>query len=239
MVEQVTIAAAHRDKTGTNVARRLRRAGRMPAVLYGAGVGSRPVDVEVHDVDRALRTSAGKNVLIRLRLDGEEHLTIPRGIQRHPVRGDLLHVDFVVLDPSQRVRVEVPVQLEGVDDVEFPGVVSQIEHAIPIAVPPMEIPESFTLRVGDMTVGDVLRVADIDLPQEAELDIEPDRTVVTVTAPTTLEVEEEEAVPEALADIMEGEVPEEELEERLEAAQTEMEEGEQPPAGFEEGEQAS
>ncbi len=120
------------------------------------------------------------------------------------MRGDLLHVDFFALERERLVRVEVPIHLEGVEDVSSPGVVSQVLHQVPIRVRPLDIPPSFTLDVSEMIIGDSLRVADIPLPAGAELDIEPDRTVASCTAPSLVEVVGEERPEEAAAQPPEG-----------------------------------
>lgn len=241
MAEQVKIVAEPRDDAGKGFARRLRASGRVPGVVYGTGVASTPVHVDVLDLYHALHTTAGANVLIRLQIDGDEHLTIPREIQRHPVRGDLIHADFVALDRDSLIRVEVPVHLEGAEEVEAPGVVQHVLHTVPIHVPPLDIPESFTLDVEDMVIGDVLRVEDITLPSGAEFDIETDRTVVTVVAPTIIEEEEEEEEISLLEELEAEGLSEEEIEARLEAAEAAAEEeaeGEESGEGEEPGEEA-
>lgn len=226
MAEQVKIVAESRSEAGKGPARRLRAEGRVPAVVYGSRVSPAKLHVDALDLYHALHTSAGLNVLIRLQVDGDEHLTIAREVQRHPVRGDLVHVDFVAFDRESLIRVEIPVHLEGTEDVESPGVVQHTLHTIPIRVKPLDIPDWFTLQVGELTIGDTLRVEDIDLPAGAEFDIETDRAVVSIVAPTVIE-EEEEELPEGLAELMEGlegELSEEELaemRERLEAGEEE------------------
>lgn len=234
MAEQVKIVAEKRSDTGKGVARRLRAEGRIPAVVYGAGVDATAVHINQMDLYHALHTSAGGNVLIRLEVDGDEHLTLARDVQRHPVRGDVLHTDFVALDRDSRIRVEIPIHLDGSEDVAAPGVVQHVLHTVPVLVRPLDIPDYFTLQVGDMVIGDTLRVDDIDLPEGAEFDIEEDRTIVTVSAPTILEEPEEEPeIPEELAELMaeleEEDLTEEEIAERIaeaEAAAEEAAEGE-------------
>jgi large subunit ribosomal protein L25 len=235
MAEQVKLVAEVRDLSGSSVSRRLRRTGRVPAVVYGSGVGATRLHVDGLELYHALHTPAGINVLIRLQIDGDEHLTLPRDVQRHPVRGDLFHVDFVALDRDQLIRVEVPVHLEGAEDVASPGVVQHVLHTVPIRVRPLDIPDSFALHVADMAIGDVLRVEDLQLPEGAEFDIETDRTIVTVSAPTVLEAPEELEVPDTIQDIMQGlegeELSADELEQRIAAAQEAAEAGEQGPEG--------
>lgn len=236
MAEQVKIVAEKRSDAGKGVARRLRAEGRIPAVVYGADVESTAIHIDQMDLYHALHTSAGGNVLIRLEIDGDEHLTLARDVQRHAVRGDVLHTDFVALDRDSRIRVEIPVHLEGTEDVAAPGVVQHVLHTVPVLVRPLDIPDYFTLEVGDMVIGDTLRVDDIDLPEGAEFDIESDRTIITVSAPTILEEPEEEPeIPEELAELMaeleEEDLTEEEIAERIaeaEAAAEEAVEGEEP-----------
>jgi large subunit ribosomal protein L25 len=242
MAEQVKIVAETRTETGKGVGRRLRADGRVPAVVYGGEVAATPVHVDTLELYHALHTSAGANVLIRLQVDGEEHLTIPRGVQRHPVRGDLIHVDFVALQRDQRIRVEVPLHLSGGEEVAAPGVVQQVLYTIPIHVRPLDIPEEFTLEISEMVIGDVMRVEDLVLPEGAEYDIEADRVVVTVVAPTIIEEPEEEEPEDALlAELIEEGLSEEEIAARLEEAKeaAEEEEGEgEEPAGEGESEEA-
>lgn len=207
MADQVTIVAESRTASGKGVAGRLRADGRVPAVVYGAEVDATPVHVDALELFHAIHTEAGTNVLINLQVDGDEHLTILREVQRHPVRGDVLHVDFVALQRGIRIRVEVPVHLEGAEDVAAPGVVQHVLHTVPIQVRPLDIPSAFTLEVGEMVIGDVLRVEDLELPEDAEFDIEPDRTVVSVVAPTVIEEEPDEELPEDAAAALPDEAP--------------------------------
>ena len=196
MAEQVKLAAAVREGRGKGPAKRLRRTGRVPAVLYGSGVDTTPLDVDARDLHHALHTSAGLNAIIRLDVAGEEHLTIAREVQHHPVRGDLFHVDFVAVRQSQLVNVDVPIHLLGTEDVSAPGVVTQTLHALPIRVRPLDIPDFFELEVGEMVIGDVKRVGDLTLPEGAETELDPEEPVVTISAPSEIEEEPTEEAPE-------------------------------------------
>lgn len=205
MADQVLLPAEPRERRGKGASGRLRKEGRTPAIVYGHGVEPMPVHVDTRDLYHALHTEAGANVLIRVQLDGDEHLCVARDVQRHPVRGDALHVDFIAIDPSQRIHVEVPVQLTDEEGVDAAGVLSHVLWAVPIVVSPLEVPNRFELSVDGMEIGDVRRVEDLadQLPDGAEFDIEPDRTVVTVNPPDILEEPEpeEELEPE---DVVEG-----------------------------------
>lgn len=234
MAEQVKLVARPREGTGKSVARRLRREGRVPAIVYGRTVEPTKVDVDALDLYHALHTSAGLNVLIRLDVQGTEHLTMPREVQRHPVRGDLFHVDFVAVERDRLVRVEIPIRLLRAEEVASPGVLTQVLHTAPIRVSPLEIPESLDIDVSEMVIGDTVRIEDLTLPERAAWEIETDRTIATVTAPTIIEVEEEEAeqLPEDLATLMEaGELGGDELDASPDELREDAKGGEEPEEG--------
>lgn len=193
MADQVTLTAEARDGRGKGEGRRLRRTGRVPAVAYGAGLDATPMSVDALELYHALRTGAGLNALIRLELDGDTHLTLARELQRHPVRRDILHVDFVVVDRSRKVTVDIPIHLIGVAaGTEEGGVVDQVRFDVPVEVLPLEVPDSLELDISDMQVGDVKRLGDLSLPDGVELLDDPDYAVVSVYIPQA-EVPEPEA----------------------------------------------
>ena len=112
------LAAEPRAETGKGAARRLRAAGRVPAVLYGHGNRPTHLSVDSREFGHALRTDAGVNVLLDLRVGRARHLALAKEIQRHPVRGSVIHVDLLVVRRGEKVTVSVPVHLVG----EAPGV---------------------------------------------------------------------------------------------------------------------
>lgn len=213
MSNQVKLSAVARDSHGKGPAKRLRKEGRVPAVMYGYQVDPTPVAVDALELYHVLHTPAGSNVLIELGIegDGDSHLCVARDIDRHPVRGDVVHIDFLAVDKDVRIVVDVPVHLADVDDIQKDtgGVVNHVLYTVPILVRPLETPNYLELSVGGMEIGDVRRVEDLRglLPEGAEFDIDPERTVVTVNPPDILEepVEEslEELVPEEAEDATE------------------------------------
>lgn len=241
MATQVHLAAQARTPGSSNAARRLRARGQVPAILYGYGLDeATSVSVDALELEQVLHTKAGSNVLIDLRLDGEAHLALAREIQRHVVRGDILHVDLYVVSRDQFIEVEVPIHLLNDDEVsrDTGGVVQQILRSVPMRVRPLEVPTAIELDVAGMTIGDVKRVEDLDLPADAELAIEPDRALVSIAAPDILEepTEEVEEIPilETLTEEELAELSEEERAALLEAAEEPEEEGrlaedEEPP----------
>lgn len=192
MADQVTLAAEAREGRGKGEARRLRRAGRVPAVAYGTDLQPNPISVDALDLYHALRTEAGLNAIIRLEVDGDDHLTLARELQRHPVRRDILHVDFVAIDRRRKVTVDVPLHLTGeAPGADEGGVVDQVQFQVAIEVLPLEVPDELTLDISDMQIGDVKRLGDIDVPEGVELLADPEATVVSVYVPQA-EVPEDE-----------------------------------------------
>ncbi|HSJ44731.1 MAG TPA: 50S ribosomal protein L25 [Euzebyales bacterium] len=203
MADQVTLTAEARDGRGKGEGRRLRRAGRVPAVAYGADLDATPVSVDALELYHALRTDAGLNALIRLEVGGDTHLTLARQLQRHPVRREIMHVDFVVVDRSRKVTVDVPIHLTGeAAGADEGGVVDQVRFDVPVEVLPLEVPDSLELDISDMGVGDVKRLDDLDLPEGVELLEDPEHAVVSVYIPQVevpeIEVAEGEELEKAL-----------------------------------------
>ena len=204
MADQVVLNADPRPGDGKGEARALRRAGRVPAVAYGAGLdAATAVHVDAADLRHALATDAGENVVIQMDIAGDTHLTMPREIHRHPVRRDVLHVDFVAIDKNVKVTVEIPLHVEG--EVEG-AVVNQVMNYLTVDVLPLEVPEYFTTTVEGREVGDVVRAGEVELPEGVDLLDDPERTAVTINLPDTSPVEDEDEAGEGEA--AEGEAAE-------------------------------
>ena len=191
-MNQVKLEIEPRTKKGKGAAGRLRKEGRVPGVIYGYEVDPTAVSIDALDLYHALHTRAGSNVLLTVAVDGDDKLCVARDIQRHPVKGDVTHVDLLSVDKNATIVVEVPIQVEGA--VEGAGVVNQVLGTVAINVAPLETPNSFTINVDGLDIGDTLRVEELtdQLPDGATFDIDLDRTVVTVNAPEIIEVEEDE-----------------------------------------------
>jgi large subunit ribosomal protein L25 len=208
--DQVELAAELRPQHGKGASGRLRKLGKVPGILYGYKVDPTAVAVDARELYHALHTEAGSNALIRLEVEGETHLTVARDMQRHPVKGETLHVDFLAVDRDSQISVEVPVHLiDEEETADDGGIVNHILYTVPILVKPMDVPNAFELSLEGLAIGDVLRVDDLtsQLPEGAEFDIEPERTVVTVNAPMSEEALE--ALEEGAG--IEEEAPEPEL----------------------------
>jgi large subunit ribosomal protein L25 len=221
---ELKLQATKRDETGKGAARRLRAAGRVPAVLYGRGMDPVSLEVDRREFVTALKTDAGLNVLLDIEFDGSNTLALTRELQRDPVRGTLLHADFVKVDRTQAIEVEVPVHVVG----EAPGskeggALENPLFSVHVRTLPGNVPEAVEADVSALNIGDTLRVADLRAPSEVEILNDPDVVVVSIAAPIS---EEELEAMEAEAGI-EMEAPEAEAAEEAEAEAAEQE---APPA---------
>jgi large subunit ribosomal protein L25 len=191
MPDDVVLTAEPRSDRGSGAAGRLRRAGRLPAVVYGLGGESTAVTVETHELDLIL--AHGVNTLITLRLSGDDQLALARQVQRHPVRGDLVHVDFIRVRTDVAISAEVAIHLEGeAEGTKSGGVVDQQLFSLHIEAKPQDIPASLTLDVSPLEIGDHLRVSDLSLPVGVTTEVDPDTLVVSVAAPRVAAAEEAE-----------------------------------------------
>jgi large subunit ribosomal protein L25 len=202
-MSEYQLAAENRSDAGKGAARRLRASGRVPAVLYGHGTRPRHLSVDARQFGQALRTDAGVNVLIQLQVGRDKHLALAKEIQRHPVRGNLLHVDFIQVRRGEKVQVSVPVHLIGESPgVREGGIADQDLYQVSVQAEVTAVPEAVEADVSGLGIGDVLRVADLKAPGGAVILDDPEAAVVSVVAPT-VEAEPAAEEPEAA----EGEAP--------------------------------
>lgn len=216
---EITLKAETGRVLGSAASRRLRAEGKVPAVVYGAGVEPTSVAVEWRDLRVALTTDKGLNAVIELDVDGDSHPTIVKDMQRHPVRRDILHVDFLVVERNKPVEADVPIQLEGEPEkvLQQRGVVAQELHALTISAKPADIPGHLSLDISELEIGQTITVAELTLPRGVTTDADPEQAVVS--AQVTRAVEAETAEGEAA----EGEAAEGEGEGDAEGGDTESE----------------
>jgi large subunit ribosomal protein L25 len=206
MAEEV-LTAEPRAERGSRPAGRLRRANRVPAVVYGLGGDTVPVSVPFRELTQIL--SHGANTLIRLRLDGDDQLTLARQVQRHPTRGDLVHLDFIRVRTDVAVSAEVALHLVGEPDgVRNGGLLEQLVFGLPIEAMPQDIPGSIDVEVAHLDIGDQLRLDEITLPARVTATIEPDALIAQVVAPRVAEVAEAAEGEAAEGEAAEGEAGE-------------------------------
>ncbi|GLY84939.1 50S ribosomal protein L25/general stress protein Ctc [Actinoallomurus iriomotensis] len=185
-MSEVRIAAEPRTEFGKGPARRTRRAGKVPAVLYGHGTDPRHITLPGHELMLALKTP---NALLRLQgLDGGDELALPKDVQRDPLKGFLEHVDLLVVKRGEKVTVEVPVQVTG--DVVPDGMLDQQLVQVSLEAEATHIPQAIEVNVEGMAIGDQLLAKDLPLPSGATLDAEEDTLVLhVIAAPTAAQME--------------------------------------------------
>lgn len=179
----IILTATPRPPQGTRPARRLRGEGKIPGVVYGLGADPVTLTVEWRELRAALITEQGLNAVINLEIDGSRTPTLVKDMQRHPVRRNVLHVDFIRVDLDKTVDVEVTIHLEGEAELvaREGGVVDQVLQALLITAKPADIPSGLTIDIAGLTIGDALRVGDIALPAGVSTPIDPEDPVVTAS----------------------------------------------------------
>jgi large subunit ribosomal protein L25 len=189
----IKLEAAARTDLGSRPSGRIRREGLVPAVVYGLGGDSVTISVPARELSHILSGESGANTLINLQVDGDEYLTLARQIQRHPTRGDLVHVDFVRIRRDVAVSAEVPLHLTGEPvGVRDGGLLEQLLFTLTVEAKPADIPTGVEADVSELNIGDQLRVAELPIPSGVSLQHEEDELVAQVVAPR-VEVEEEPA----------------------------------------------
>lgn len=170
--------------TGSRPSSRIRAEGLVPAVVYGLDSEPTAITVNWSELRRILSTEAGLNALITLDVEGRRDLTIVKDLQRDPVRREVLHVDFLRVDPDVTVEVEVPVVTLGeAKEVENArGIVDQSLKTLTVRSKPGNIPNELTVDITDLTVGSTITVADVALPEGVSTDLPEDAVVVVGVA---------------------------------------------------------
>jgi large subunit ribosomal protein L25 len=196
---EITVTADIGRPTGSRSSGRLRAEGRVPAVVYGLGKDAVAVAVPWKELRAAITGDAGLNTLIDLQVDGSTELVMVKDLQRHPVRRDVLHVDFLRVSRDQELTVDVPITLVGEASavLSADGVVDQVLFTIPVTSKPQNIPNELTVDVSGLQLGDVVRVGDLELPGGVSIGVDPEEPVVTASAGAILEEEPAEATDEA------------------------------------------
>jgi large subunit ribosomal protein L25 len=206
-VPEVRIEAEPRTEFGKGGARRTRRAGKIPAVLYGHGTDPRHISVPTREFEHALRTD-GANVLLDLQLAEGSELALPKSIQRDPIRGVIEHLDLILVRRGERISVEVPITVVG--DVAAGGLLEQALNTLSVTAEATNIPGGFEVSIDGLEIGDSIHAKDVPLPDGVELNADPDQTVIHIlAAPTAEELEAELDMEGAgvVEEAAEGEVP--------------------------------
>jgi large subunit ribosomal protein L25 len=223
-MDQITLRADAGRQTGTRPSRRLRRQGRVPATIYGQGIGAINVAVDQRELHSALTTDAGFNALINLEVGKDTHLAVAREVQRHPVRGEITHLDFIKISLDVAIEAEVGIEFIGipVGVTDDNGIVETLHTSVMVSSLPAAIPSHIPAHIEELGVGDTYTVAMLAPIEGVEILSDPDMPLATIVIPALLVVEEPEAAAEEAegAEAAEGA---EEAEGAAEAAETEDE----------------
>jgi large subunit ribosomal protein L25 len=205
MAQFVTLAASPRDKTGKGAARQIRFRKKVPAVIYGHGRPSQPLELDAKALEMALIGIEPASTIIEIELEGKKSRTLIREIQRHPVRPDIIHVDFYEVRAGEKVTLQIPIHLTGTADGvrNAGGVLDQVMREVEIEVLPEHIPDRVELDVTPLLIGHSLHVRDLVIPNATIL-TQADLTIATVVPPRAEEVAV--PTPEAAAEVAEPEL---------------------------------
>lgn len=196
-MSETALVVETRQGTGKGVARKLRAAGRIPAVLYGQGKASVPLAIDPRALEKVLKTG-GANALLDLTVEGRSDLGTPvalvKELQRDPIRGSILHADLYQVDLTKTVEVEVPIHLVGKPKgLDFGGLLEHTLREVRVECLPRAIPERIDLDVSALEIGDVLHVRDLPLPAGVTLVSDADLGVAHVALPQAEETPAEAA----------------------------------------------
>ncbi len=220
-MERLELLAQKREETGKGSARKLRKTGLIPAVLYGKDRDPVNLKLDASKVEDVV----GGNVIIDLSLEDETEPVMVKEVQRHVIKQDLLHVDFYQVDLEEKIEVEVPVETVGQSIGEREGgILEVILRKIEISCLPTNIPETFEVDISELEVGDSVSVADLEVDEDIEIITDSDETIAAIVVPSELNLEEEEEEEELEEPEVIGEVEEDEEGEEGEVVAEETEE---------------
>jgi len=231
-MKEILLEAKRRTKTGKEIAKKLRKEGFIPAVLYGPGDEPLPLQIESGSLNSILRSGSGENVIITLNISpdasaggerDERKNVLIREIQHDPVLGNILHVDFQHILLTKKISIRVPVHLVGipVGVQKDGGILQHVLRELEIECLPADIPEKVELDVSALMIGDSIHVRDIKL-DKVEILSDPESSITTVVPPTVFKEEvvpaaEEAKEPEVIGEKKAEEGEEEKVEEGKEA----------------------
>ena len=205
-MKEVTLEARSRKGEGKGEARKLRAGGKIPGVVYGKGEKPMAIELEHESFHNAMRGISGENLLINLSVDGKtaKKKALIREVQRDPVDGRLLHIDFMHISMKDKIRVDVPIELTGmaVGVKDFGGIMSWVIREVEVSCLPADIPDKITIDVSELKIHDSIHISDLPV-QKAEILDSPERTVVSIVPPTVIKeaaVEAEAAEGETVAE---------------------------------------
>lgn len=195
-MQQESLQAVKRVTSGTRASKRLRREGRVPGVVYGKTHEAAPVHVSQRDLYAVLHTDAGLNAIIDLDIEGEAVLAVAREVQRHPVRGDVTHLDFIEVRMDTEIEAEVGIEYVGVPIAvnEAGAIIETLEASVSLMALPNAIPSSIEVNIEHLDLGDTLKLSDLPEVEGVTYVGDPEQPLLTVVIPAAEIVEPVEEV---------------------------------------------
>jgi large subunit ribosomal protein L25 len=194
-MEQLVLEAEVREGKGKSYARKLRREGLIPAVVYGVDEAV-SIQLNPEELHSLLNTKAGSNIVFKLRVSGEknkERSVIVKDLNYNVMNDSFIHVDLLEIRMDQKITVSIPLLLEGeAIGIKMGGVVSQVLRELEVECLPIDIPEQISLDISEVDIGGVLHVRDVEIPENVSLINDVDEPVMSISVPAEEEAEEEE-----------------------------------------------
>jgi large subunit ribosomal protein L25 len=192
----INIKAGKRDVFGKNAARRLRKEGKIPVILYGAKTAAVPLTVDKRDLFTILKSESGENTIFKVSYDTKTTNAMIKEIQRDPVSDEILHTDFIQIAMDKRIEVSVPLNVKGeaIGVKAEGGFVDVVTREVEIECLPKNIPESIAVDISELHLNQSLKIEDLQLPEGVEVLTDPNTVIVNIEPPQAEEeiVEEEE-----------------------------------------------
>jgi len=193
-MEREILQASKRTKMGTGNARRMRREQIVPGILYGKEVDTFSVEVQAKPLNVLLKKFGEENVLLDVEVEGKKHTVLLKEVQVDPLTGAAVHIDFHQVSMKEKITVTVPIEIKGAEDcpgVMEGGVVETLLNELEVRCLPLNIPPIFELDISALSTGENIHVSEIKVPDDVEILTAPERTVVTVSRASEVEIEEE------------------------------------------------
>lgn len=190
MSKQIKLSARPRSESGRNSVKQVRARGGVPAVIYGSKVEPANLEISRREIEALLARAVGENILVELEIeDGgktSNRLSLIQEVQHHPLRGEVLHVDFHAVSMTEEIFADIVVEAVGEADgvKNFGGLLEQNMRSVSIRCLPKDLPEIIRVDVTAMKVGDSVHVRDLQLPAGVVATEDPDLTVILVAEPT-------------------------------------------------------
>jgi len=189
-MKAVPVTVTKRHATGKGEARQLRASGTVPAILYGEKTDPAALQLNRHEISTILRKSTSEQILVDLNMDGNRgaaQLALVREVQHDPITGDILHVDFLHISPTKKIRVTVPVHITGLADgvKNFGGILQHVTRELMVEALPADIPDKIDMDVTPLGIGDAFHVRDVSV-ERLTIVTPGDRTLVSIVPPTVV-----------------------------------------------------